>query len=113
MGFPEGRGHLDLGPPRATYWGYLGLPPRLRQEPLDKQEPQRQREKAEMQDEPRFRCFQSFHASLAFSVFVVVLKFLEIFISLFSLRTRFSHVSLFLLLRAFLELLLFALSRPP
>jgi hypothetical protein len=63
--------------------------------------------------EPRSRCFQYFHASLAFSVFVVVLKFLEIFISLFSLHTRFSHVSLFLLLRAFLELLLFALSRPP
>ena len=68
---------------------------------------------AEAQDEPRCRCFKDFHASLAFSVFVVVLKVLDIFISLFSLQTRFSHVSLFLLLHAFLELLLFALSRPP
>ena len=67
---------------------------------------------AEAQDEPRCRCFKDFHASLAFSVFVVVLKVLDIFISLFSLQTRFSHVSLFLLLHAFLELLLFALSGP-
>ncbi len=61
---------------------------------------------SEAQDEPRSRCFKDFHASLAFSVFVVVLKVLDIFISLFSLQTCFSHVSLFLLLRAFLELLL-------
>ena len=39
-----------------------------------------------MQDEPRFRCFQSFHASLAFSVFVVELRFLEIFIHCFHCR---------------------------